>query len=168
MPGLSRTIYYTFGVILHCSVRGILRSNQCMPQSSQNSISQSLRLFNKGRRFFGIRSTQSLHGDLQSHTNVPISPPTTSQKKFKKNNDVQHDIGVLAMTYILHDNSTIQELIHLIIKLHNCDDGKACRTCTLRCMPAEDHIFSSLRSLHRLPLSQSNSHPSMRKIPPER
>ena len=146
-------------------------TQHCMAQSSQNSIGQSLgalRLFNKGRSFFGIRSTQSLHGDLQSNTNVSITPPTTSQKKFKKNNDARHDIGVLAMTYILHDNSTIQELIRLIIKLHNCDDGKACRICTLQCMHAEDHIFSSLRSLHRLPLSQSNSHPSMRKILPER
>jgi hypothetical protein len=77
-----------------------------------------------GRRVFGNRSTQTLHGGdhLPETTNVP----PTSQKKFKKSNDAQHDISVLAMTYILHDNPTIQELIRLIITLHDRDDGAVC------------------------------------------
>ena len=58
-----------------------------------------------------------------------ISPSTTSRKKFK-NNDAQRDMSVLAMTYILQDNSTIRELISLIIGLNDHDDsGKVCTTC---------------------------------------
>ena len=84
----------------------------------------------KGRRFFGNRSTQSLSGDLQSVTNSLGSSSTTSQKKFKKSNDVRRDMSVLAMTYILQDNPTIRELIHLIIGLNDHDNsGKVCTTC---------------------------------------
>ena len=62
----------------------------------------------KGRRFFGNKSI----------------------KKFKKSNDVQRDISVLAMTYILQDSPTIRELIRLIIGLNDHDDsGKVCTTC---------------------------------------
>ena len=83
----------------------------------------------KGRRFFN-RSTQTLPGDLNSAT-IPLnSPSTISQKIFKKSNDARRDMGVLAMTYILQKNSTIRELIRLIIGLNDHDDsGKACTTC---------------------------------------
>ena len=90
----------------------------------------------KVRRFFGNRSTQSLPRDLQVHhdhdsvTMNSLSPPSTNtQKRFKKSNDARHDMTVLAMTYILQDNPTIRELIHLIIGLdHHDDSGKVCTT----------------------------------------
>ena len=87
-----------------------------------------------GRRVFGNKSTQSLPGNLHtsSATNPLASPSTTSQKKFKKSNDVRRDMSVLAMTYILQDNPTIRELIRLIIGLNNHDDsGKVSTTCNL-------------------------------------
>ena len=91
--------------------------------------SKLLSVVDKGRRFFGNRSTQSLSGDLQSVTNSLRSSSTTSKKKFKKSNDVQRDMSVLAITYILQDNPTIRELIHLIIGLnHHDDSGKVCTT----------------------------------------
>ena len=44
--------------------------------------------------------------------NVSLSSTaTTLQKKFKKSNDAQSDIGVLVMIYILQDNPTIQEFV---------------------------------------------------------
>jgi hypothetical protein len=73
-------------------------------------------------------------GDLQSTTNLNVrvsSSPTTSQKKFKKSDDVRHDISVLAMTYILQDNPTIQDLIRLIIGLNDRNDDKVGTTCNL-------------------------------------
>ena len=89
-----------------------------------------------GRRVFGNKSPQSLPDDLHtstsSATNPLASPSTTSQKKFKKSNDVRRDMSVLAMTYILQDNPTIRELIRLIIGLNNHDDsGKVSTTCNL-------------------------------------
>ena len=86
-------------------------------------------LFNnlKGRRVIGKRSTQSLPGDTENATNS--SPLTISQKRFKKSNDARCDMSVLAMTYILQDNPTIRELIHLIIGLNDHDDSaKVCST----------------------------------------
>ena len=92
----------------------------------RNSILFSA-VVDKGRRAFGNRSRQSLPGDLLSVTNPLSSPSTTSQKKFKKSNDAQHDMNVLAMTYILQDSPTIRELIRLIIGLNDHDDsGKVC------------------------------------------
>ena len=86
----------------------------------------------KGRRAFGNRSRQSLPGDLHSVTNSLSSPSTTPQKKFKKSNDAQRDMSVLAMTYILQDSPTIRELIRLIIGLDDHDDsGKVSTTCNL-------------------------------------
>ena len=77
----------------------------------------------KGRRLFrNGRSTSH----PQSTTNVP--PAIPPQKQFKKSNDVRRDISVLAMTYILQDNPAIQELILLIIGLHDHDDNKVCTT----------------------------------------
>ena len=82
----------------------------------------------KGLRFFDNR--QSLPGGLHSATNHFSSPSRTSQKKFKKSNDVKRDMSVLAMTYILQDSPTIRELIRLIISLNDRDDsGKVCTTC---------------------------------------
>ena len=82
----------------------------------------------KGRRFFGNRSTQNLPGDTESATNS--SPSTTTQIKFKKSNDAQRDMSVLAITYILRDCTTIRELILLIIGLNDHDDsGKVCKIC---------------------------------------
>ena len=77
----------------------------------------------KGRKFLGNKSTHSLPGDLHhdSATNPLSSLSKTSQKKFKKSNDVRRDMGVLAMTYILQDNSTFRELIRLIIGLNDYD-----------------------------------------------
>ena len=84
----------------------------------------------KGRRVFGNGSTQSLPGDPHSVTNSLTSPSTTSLKIFKKSNDVRRDMSVLAMTYILQDNSTIRELIRVIIGLNDRDaSGKVCKTC---------------------------------------
>ena len=85
----------------------------------------------KGRKFLGNRSTHSLPGDLHrdSATNPLSSPSKTSQKIFKKSNDVRRDMGVLAMTYILQDSPTFRELIRLIIGLNDYDDsGKVCTT----------------------------------------
>ena len=98
----------------------------------------------KGRKFFGNRSTQSLPGDLYSTTNPLSSPSTTSQKKFKKSNDARHDVKVLAMTYLLQDNPTIRELIRLIIGLNDHDDsGKVCTICNLWKPPqAKDDKYS--------------------------
>ena len=82
---------------------------------------------NKGCRVFGNRSKQSLPGDLHGAMNPPL---TSSQEKFKKSKDARLDMSVLAMTYILQDNPTIQQLIRLIIGLndHN-DSGKVCTNC---------------------------------------
>ena len=89
----------------------------------------------KGRRFFGNImniSTQSLLRDLHHDSgtmNSLSSPSTIPQKIFKKSNDARHDMSVLAMTYILQDNPTIRELIHLLIGLnHHDDSGKVCTT----------------------------------------
>ena len=100
-----------------------------MAQSSHKSIRQSLgALVDKSRRKVVGKSTESLPG-LQSTTNVHAGSP--SQTKFKKSDDVRHDISVLAMSYILEDNPTIQDLIRLIIGLnHREPDGKV-RTCHL-------------------------------------
>ena len=112
----------------------------------------------KGRRVFRNRSTQSLPGDSAT------SSPSTSQKKFKKTNDARHDMSVLAMTYILQDNTTIRELIRLIIGLNDRDaSGKVCITCNPE-KPPQAKGDSSLRSLPFPSRSLSNSHPSMRKI----
>ena len=93
---------------------------------------------NKGRRVFGNTSTQRLPGDLHSATN-PIghgSPSASSQKKFKSN-DARRDMSVLAMTYVLQDNSPIRELIRLILSLNDHDDsGKVCTTCN-PCLPPQ-------------------------------
>ena len=90
-------------------------------------------VIDKGRRVFGNISTQSLPDDLHSATNPLTSPSTTSLKRFKKSNDARRDMSVLAMTYILQDNSTIRELIRLIIGLNDHDasgkDRKVCKTC---------------------------------------
>ena len=91
-----------------------------MAQSSHKSIRQSLgALVDK--------SIQSIPG-LQSTTNIRVGSP--SQKKFKKSDDVRHDISVLVMSYILEDNTTIQDLIRLVICLSHYEDpdGKVC-TC---------------------------------------
>ena len=93
----------------------------------------------KGRRVFGNRSladsigsTQSVPGIVDIAGNPLSSPSTTPQKKFKKSNDARRDMSVLAMTYILQDNSTIRELIRLIIGLDDHDDcGKVCTACNL-------------------------------------
>ena len=86
----------------------------------------------KGHRFFRNKSTQDLPGDLQNTANVSLSPATTTpQKKFKKTNDIRHDINVLAMTYILKDNPIIKELICLIIALRDQRDDNVCKTCKL-------------------------------------
>ena len=51
------------------------------------------------------------------------------EKIFKKSNDARRDMSVLAMTYVLQENPTIRELIHLIISLNDHDDsGKVCTT----------------------------------------
>ena len=87
----------------------------------------------KGRRIFGHTSKQSLpepSGDPHDVTDsLTSSSSTTSQKRFKKSNDARRDMSVLAMTYILQDNPTIRELIHLIIGLSNDHAGKVCTTC---------------------------------------
>lgn len=91
-------------------------------------------LVDKGRRRFNT-STQSIQaGDLHSTTNLNVrvnSSPTTSQKKFKKSDDIRHDLGVLSMTYILQDNPTIQDLVRLIIGLNDRNDDKVRTTCNL-------------------------------------
>ena len=97
-----------------------LRSYRMAPRQKSTLFSA---VVDKGRRVFRNRSTQSLPGDSAT------SSPSTSQKKFKKTNDARHDMRVLAMTYILQDNTTIQELIRLIIGLNDHDDsGKVCTT----------------------------------------
>ena len=133
----------------------LLRSN-CMACTLLNTV------VDKGRRFFGSRSTQKLPGDFHSATN-PLSSP---QKKFKKSNDARRDMSVLAMAYILQDSPTIRELIRLIIGLNDHDDsGKVCTTWNSWQPPqAKDGILSCLRSLPFLSNSQSNSHPSMKKV----
>ena len=98
----------------------------------------------KGRRVFGNRFTQSLPGDdIHSATNS-LTSPSTSRKKFKKSNDARRDISVLAITYILQENPTIRELIHLIIGLNDHDDsGKVCTTCNPWQSPqAEDDVLA--------------------------
>ena len=87
-------------------------------------------IVDKGRKVFGNKSTPSQPGDLHSAANPLASPSTTSQEKFKKGNDARRDMSVLAMTYILQDNSTIRELIRLIVCLNDHDDSdKVCTTC---------------------------------------
>ena len=76
----------------------LLRSYHMAPLQKSTLLSA---VVDKGRRFFGNRSTQTLPGDLNSAT-IPLnSPSTISQKIFKKSNDARRDMGVLAMTYIL-------------------------------------------------------------------
>ena len=84
-----------------------------MAQPSQNSTHRPLTaLLDKGRRLFRNKLT-------------PISSPaTTSQRIFKRGDNARHDISVLAMTYILQDNLTIQELIRLIIGVNDREDDK--------------------------------------------
>ena len=75
-------------------------------------------LLDKGCRPFRNTPTPS---DLQIS-----SPAASSQQNFGKSN-AQRDIGVLAMTYILPNNPTIQELIRLIIGVNDRDDGNVCK-----------------------------------------
>jgi hypothetical protein len=97
-----------------------------MAQPSQKSTHRPLSaLLDKGRRLFR-------NSDLQIS-----SPAASSQKNFRKSNDAQHDIGVLAMTYILQDNPTIQELICLIIGVNDRDDGKVCNPLCMTCCRPE-------------------------------
>ena len=111
----------------------LLRSYRMAPWQKSTLLSA---VVDKGRKFFGNRSTQSLPGDLHSATNSLTSPSTTSQKKFKKSNDARRDVKVLAMTYLLQDNPTIRELIRLIIGLNDHDEsGKVCTICKLRKPP---------------------------------
>ena len=94
----------------------VLRSYYMAPWKKSTLLSA---VVDKGRRVFGnTRSTQwqSLPGDLHSTTNPLTSPPTISRKIFKKSNDARRDMSVLAMTYILQENSTIRELIRLIYR----------------------------------------------------
>ena len=104
----------------------LFRSYHMAPWQKSTLLSA---VVDKGRRVFGNRSTQSLSGDLSSVTEAS----TTSLKIFKKSNDARRDMSVLAMTYILQDNSTIRELIRLIISLNDHDasgkDRKVCKTC---------------------------------------
>ena len=88
-------------------------------------------LINKGRRVIGKESTQSPSLPSGSETESATSsiPSTTSQKKFKRSNDVRRDMSVLAMAYILQDCTTIRELILLIIRLNDHDSDKVCTTC---------------------------------------
>ena len=98
----------------------ILLRSYCMAPLQKSTLLSVV--VDKGRRVFGKKSS--------STTNPLTSPSTTAQKKFKKSNDARHDMSVLAMTYILQDNSTIRELIRLIIGLNDHDDsGKVCTTC---------------------------------------
>ena len=108
-----------------------LRSYYMAPLIKSKLLSGVSAVVDKSRRFFGnTRSTQSLPIDLPSVTNSLGSSSTTSQKIFRKSNDVRRDMSVLAMTFILQDNPTIRELIHLIIGLNNHDNsGKVCTTC---------------------------------------
>jgi hypothetical protein len=99
-------------------------------------------LLNKGRRLF--RNTSApIPSDLQ----IP-SPAASSgsQTKFKKGNDARHDISVLAMSYILQDNPTIQELIRLIIDVHDRDDGRVCNPRSMTCGLRLSIIFLALWS----------------------
>ena len=119
----------------------LLRSYYMAPLKKSKLLSA---VVDKGRRVFGHRSTQSLPlsgplapGDLHSVTNSLSPSSTTSRKKFKKSDDVRLDMSVLAMTYILQDNPTIRELIHLIIGLNDHDDsGKVCMNCNRRWQPS--------------------------------
>ena len=106
----------------------LLRSYYMAPLKKSKLLSA---VVDKGRRVFGNRSTESRPPrDPHSATNSLTSSSTTSQRKFKKTNDARRDISVLAMTYILQDNPTIRELIHLIISLNDHDDsGKVCTSC---------------------------------------
>lgn len=90
-------------------------------------------LLTKGlRELFCSRSTQALPGDLQNTSNESLGPPATaSQKKFKKSNDAQRDISVLAMTYILQENSNIRDIICLILGLHAHYGDRVCTTCNI-------------------------------------
>ena len=117
----------------------LLRSYNMAPWKNSTLLGA---VVDKGRRLFGNRSTQSLPGDLHSATNSLSSPSTSSQKKFKKSNDAQRDMSILAMTYILQDNSTIRELIRLIIGLNDRDDsGKVCTTCSPCNLPKLSMVF---------------------------
>ena len=73
-------------------------------------------------------------------------------------------MNVPAMIYILQDNPTIPEPIHLIIGLNDLDDSDTVCTTYIPWWPpqadSEGGILSSLRSLTFLSHSQSNSHPS--------
>ena len=102
----------------------ILLRSYCMAPRQKSTFLSAV--VDKGRRVYGDKSGQSLHGDLHGAANPLTSP---SPKKFKKSNDARRDMSVLATTYILHDNPTIRELIRLIIRLNNHDDsGKVCTT----------------------------------------
>ena len=106
-----------------------LRSYRMAPRQKSTLFSA---VVDKGRRFFGNRSTQSVPGppaDLHSVTSPLSSSLTAPQKSFKKSNDARRDMNVLAMTYILQDNPTFRELIRLIIGLNDHDDsGRVCTT----------------------------------------
>ena len=110
------------GCQLTCTNAILLRS-YCMASWKKSTFLSAV--VDKGRKFLGNRSTHSLPGDLHhdSTTNPLSSPSKTSQKRFKKSNDARHDMGVLAMTYILQDNPTFRELIRLIIGLNDHDDS---------------------------------------------
>ena len=84
----------------------------------------------KGRTAFRKSTPQDPPGDFQNTGNVSVSSATTTpQKKFQKSNDARRDMKVLAMTYILQDNPTMQEIIRLIIGLRDQYDEKVCTTC---------------------------------------
>jgi hypothetical protein len=101
-----------------------------MVQPSQKSTHRPLStLLDKGRRLF--RNTP-IPSDLQISSSA-----ASSRKIFRKSNDAQHDIGVLAMTYILQDNPTIQELTRLIIGINDRDDGKVCNPLCMTCCRPE-------------------------------
>src|SRR5882757_3891583 len=95
----------------------------------RNKPTQNLPSDLQSPSFSRNRSTEGRPGepDLHSTTDVTLGlPATTSQRTFKKSNDARHDISVLAMTYVLQDNPTIQELIRLIIGLNDRSGGEVC------------------------------------------
>src|SRR5277367_4376164 len=87
-------------------------------------------LITKGRRAFRRSTPQDPPSNVQNIANVSLSSATTTpQKQFQKSNDARRDMSVLAMTYILQDSATIQEIIRLIIGLRYQDDDKVCISC---------------------------------------
>jgi len=92
-----------------------------MAQPSHKSTYQPRSaLLVRGRMFFRNVSIQGVPRDLQRLTVV--------SDRHQRCTD---DIGVLAMTYILQDNPTIQELIRLVINFNDRDNGKVCTSYNL-------------------------------------